>query len=140
MVPVLTSRIVLSCYAKPGTDLAYGVMPCISLRACYAMPGTDAAYLPIRVLNTVRLCYTMCGTDLGQAGTDLGYAATRGRAASMRRSKSLVLCPIGLRACYAESGTDLACSHISLRACYAMSGTDIAYGSTRQYGHAHLRA
>eukprot|EP00961_Rhodomonas_salina_P305175 3941890-Rhodomonas_salina.1 len=33
--------------------------------------------------------------------------------------------PIGLRACYAMSGTDIACAAMVLRACYAMSGTDL---------------
>eukprot|EP00961_Rhodomonas_salina_P302474 3940849-Rhodomonas_salina.2 len=36
-------------------------------------------------------------------------------------------CPIGLRARYAVSGTDLAYALICLRACYAMSGTDPVY-------------
>eukprot|EP00961_Rhodomonas_salina_P304362 3941573-Rhodomonas_salina.4 len=36
------------------------------------------------------------------------------------------------RACYAKSGTEIACCRIVLRACYAMSGTDIAYARPRQ--------
>eukprot|EP00961_Rhodomonas_salina_P232980 3147932-Rhodomonas_salina.1 len=33
---------------------------------------------------------------------------------------------IGLRACYAISGTDIAYAATCLRACYAMPGTDLA--------------
>eukprot|EP00961_Rhodomonas_salina_P122315 1647145-Rhodomonas_salina.2 len=47
-------------------------------------------------------------------------------------------CGIGLRTCYAKSGTHKAHAGIGLRACYAKactdiakSGTDIAYGATR---------
>eukprot|EP00961_Rhodomonas_salina_P084347 1133231-Rhodomonas_salina.1 len=32
-----------ACYAKPGTEVAYGA---IGLRACYAKPGTEVAYTP----------------------------------------------------------------------------------------------
>eukprot|EP00961_Rhodomonas_salina_P076012 1020559-Rhodomonas_salina.1 len=34
---------------------------------------------------------------------------------------------IGLRACYAMSGTDILYGRICLRACYAVSGTEIAW-------------
>eukprot|EP00961_Rhodomonas_salina_P004633 62864-Rhodomonas_salina.7 len=39
---------------------------------------------------------------------------------------------MGLQACCAMSGTELAYGAISLCACYAMSGTEIAYGGQRK--------
>eukprot|EP00961_Rhodomonas_salina_P260226 3516563-Rhodomonas_salina.4 len=60
------------------------------------------------------------------SGTDIAYAATRSRRAD---PPPQVKSAIRLRASYAMSGTDIACS-ICLRAAYAMSGTDIAYGAT----------
>eukprot|EP00961_Rhodomonas_salina_P143210 1926958-Rhodomonas_salina.2 len=39
--------------------------------------------------------------------------------------------PTRLRACYAMSGTDLACFATSLRACCAMFSTYLAYAATR---------
>eukprot|EP00961_Rhodomonas_salina_P186947 2524126-Rhodomonas_salina.1 len=46
---------------------------------------------------------------------------------------------IGLRPCYAISGTDLAHGAIGLRACYAVSGTEIS-GTELVYGAVCLRA
>eukprot|EP00961_Rhodomonas_salina_P079194 1064646-Rhodomonas_salina.1 len=58
--------------------------------------------------------------------TDPAYGATRCAVQifpELLRIFAEVTCPISLRACYAMSGTDIACVPISLRACYAMYGT-----------------
>eukprot|EP00961_Rhodomonas_salina_P261780 3537931-Rhodomonas_salina.1 len=137
-----------------GTAIAYTAL------GCYAMCGTEIGYAAISYLPTRVL------------GTDLAYRATSpatkvGSQYAVPRHRHVVRatpCPvlgyrmvlsayalampcargIGLRPCYAMSGTDTRCrrtahelcdvrSHLptSLRACYAMSGTDLAYAATR---------
>eukprot|EP00961_Rhodomonas_salina_P301303 3940404-Rhodomonas_salina.4 len=70
-----------ACYAKPGTDLAYGAF---SLRNSYASPGTDVVYVATRkpvligrmVLREVQCCLR---ARYEKPGTDLLYGATRWR-------------------------------------------------------------
>eukprot|EP00961_Rhodomonas_salina_P224598 3036309-Rhodomonas_salina.1 len=94
-----------------STDEAYGA---IGLRACYAMPGTDIAYGAARGR----------GQGPRDSGREGGGGGGRGRGVGGGVLCTLQVCfAIGLRACYAVSGTDLAYA----AACsYAMSGTDIA--------------
>eukprot|EP00961_Rhodomonas_salina_P304819 3941737-Rhodomonas_salina.11 len=62
----------------------------------------------------------MSGTDLRYAQQNARYLPTLCRYA---------VCGIRLHACYAMSGTDLACGATCLRAYYAMCGTALAYGT-----------
>eukprot|EP00961_Rhodomonas_salina_P264228 3571353-Rhodomonas_salina.2 len=89
------------------------------------MPGTDPAY----ATTTLRACSAMHGTDLAHAAPSTACDA-RG---------DTYHCPgfpaqcnpkvaIGLRACYAMSGTGTNVAHDSISICacsYAMSGTEM---------------
>eukprot|EP00961_Rhodomonas_salina_P019684 265045-Rhodomonas_salina.3 len=94
-------RTPLSSYAMSSTDVVYGATRCP-----YAMCGTGVAYGAMRYAST---------------GTELAYGAMR----SPVRDPA-----IGLRSCYAMSGTYIAYCAICLRSCYAMSGTYIACGDS----------
>eukprot|EP00961_Rhodomonas_salina_P085443 1147783-Rhodomonas_salina.1 len=59
-------------------------------------------------------------------GTDLGYAATRATATISRRRSRYA---IGLRACYAMSGTDIAYGEGAREDHKAMSSTDAVYSA-----------
>eukprot|EP00961_Rhodomonas_salina_P106829 1438352-Rhodomonas_salina.2 len=54
------------------------------------------------------------------------------KSTSVVRTMCYVLCAIGLRVCYAMSGTDTACGAMVLRACYAMCGA-FCYCTTTGY-------
>eukprot|EP00961_Rhodomonas_salina_P083016 1115479-Rhodomonas_salina.2 len=73
----------------------------------------------------------LLGVGNAVCGTDLGYAARPSPVAHHQLPAGLKQPgPISLRACYALSGTDLACgAGIYLRACYALSGTDLAHAA-----------
>eukprot|EP00961_Rhodomonas_salina_P218619 2954765-Rhodomonas_salina.10 len=66
------------------------------------------------------------------SGADIGAVVVPGSTLSSAALPSTRLGPvaagIGLRACHARSGANVAYGAIVLQVCYAMSGTDIAYG------------
>eukprot|EP00961_Rhodomonas_salina_P241982 3268968-Rhodomonas_salina.2 len=91
----------------PGTVLAYQVFyRAICLRTCYVICLRTCCAL------CLRKCYAIClRTCDGKPGTNFVYHYNQ------------VSSAIGLRACYAMSGTGLI-------VCYAVSGTDRAYHDT----------
>eukprot|EP00961_Rhodomonas_salina_P099265 1334985-Rhodomonas_salina.7 len=133
-----------------GTDTGGKGEAATDLRVRYAMSSTDRAYAAtrkrgrrrvlspssLRALYAKSAHYAKSGTDPAYhtipryaiPGTDLAYRTSR---VVRSRTSWLDHNPgIGLRACFAMSGTDLANVSISLRACYAISSTDLAYGAT----------
>eukprot|EP00961_Rhodomonas_salina_P132453 1782492-Rhodomonas_salina.3 len=153
--PVLRLQL---CYAMSGTDLVYAA-PCYA-RATRCPVLTEAMLLPDTSIGLcrnleggmlLRAAYAKSGTDVAQSGTDIAHGAywlwqSSTDSAYGARVRGVPKWtgsapPIGLRACYAMSGTKLAQdgrptrllrhvrSPIDLRACYSMSGTDVAYAA-----------
>eukprot|EP00961_Rhodomonas_salina_P084222 1131563-Rhodomonas_salina.2 len=107
-----------------GTDQCHITSSPIVLRpGSDAMSGTDIGYAPTLALCEVRMLlhirYAMSSTDIGytsticvvESGTDAGYDATRWVVKfdeALEDWFNTGRCAIGLRECYAMSGTDVA--------------------------------
>eukprot|EP00961_Rhodomonas_salina_P188190 2539626-Rhodomonas_salina.1 len=118
------------CRAMSGTALGYAAA------MCYAKSGTD-------------LCYAAT-IGYAKSGTELAYAATRSRRLRWRRSclrrggvRSLSSYPRpSTDITYdATANTDVVYDDIGLRVCYAMSGTELAYDAIGhgRYGPTRMR-
>eukprot|EP00961_Rhodomonas_salina_P167273 2254297-Rhodomonas_salina.3 len=112
-----------ACCAMSGTDLGHGA---IHLRTYYAVCSTDLAYdattcywmCGTELAYDATICHAICGTELAygaatyycMSGTELAYGATSAQdEGSDQRAHGAVHSAACLRACYAMSGTDLAC-------------------------------
>eukprot|EP00961_Rhodomonas_salina_P028306 382180-Rhodomonas_salina.3 len=78
--------------------------------------------------SSLRVCYAMCASDMSASSRNIAILAFREGTGS--RLPTHLLCDT--RMPYAISGAGIlsdAEGSIGLRACYAMSGTDIAYAA-----------
>eukprot|EP00961_Rhodomonas_salina_P232614 3142703-Rhodomonas_salina.1 len=142
--PVLRQRMMLlpgysTMGLQPQVSGRCLVLPATCLRACYAMPGTHiqriqqyrhAIWCYQESFKTVLTYYMMLPSEL-LGSTELLYGATRRVGITVsdpppsRSTCKLHEGAIGLRACYAMSGTALASASLCLRTRYAMPGTDL---------------
>eukprot|EP00961_Rhodomonas_salina_P218423 2951497-Rhodomonas_salina.3 len=119
-------------YAMSGTHIAHGA---IGLRASYAMSGTQISVRRCAVLRSRTALLGPCGGGRVDSLFRVRWYALSLRARSIglrscyaKSGTDVRFAAIGLRTCYAKSGTAIACGAIGLRACYAKSGTETAYG------------
>eukprot|EP00961_Rhodomonas_salina_P235976 3189239-Rhodomonas_salina.7 len=126
------------CYARSGTSIArayhatlsqYDNLSCPRL-CCYAC----TMQCPVMLRH---YCY-------GMSGTDVAYAASRRVRSKRSQPEDWGRCRISYRpgiktplspthVLYTMSGTEVVHAAIGLRACYAMSGTDLASAATVCY-------
>eukprot|EP00961_Rhodomonas_salina_P064461 867396-Rhodomonas_salina.1 len=96
--------------AMAGTEIAYGAADFVGDRSTHSPAGI-----------ALRACYAMSGPEISCAVSDSVCGIALRQLMSGTRTAYQSVC--------AMSGTDIANIAIGLRACYAMSGADMAYGS-----------